>query len=283
MRLPAPLLRHNLSAHKNDFGHILVLAGSERMIGAAALTCSAAMRAGAGLITLGIPHSLNLAAQKKISSVVMTLPLNETKEKSLSIKAYPAIKKEIARYDALALGPGLSQNSSTKKLILKIISSINVPMVIDADALNTIAGNASLLRKIKNPKIITPHPGEMSRLTKRSVSFIEKNRKTVAKEFAKTYRCVVILKGHKTVVASPEGKIFINTTGNVGMATAGSGDVLTGILAAFFAHKIDTFEAAKTAVFLHGKAGDIAARKLGKVSLLATDIIEDLPSAFRKY
>jgi NAD(P)H-hydrate epimerase len=281
MRLPAPLLRHNLSAHKNNFGHALILAGSARMLGAAALTCDAAMRAGAGLVTLGIAKSLNLTAQRKISSMIMTLPLKETKEQSLSLEAYPAIKKEIARYAVLALGPGLSQHRSTRELILKMISSLDKPMIIDADALNALAENPSLLRKIKTPKIITPHPGEMSRLTTHSTYFIERHRKAVAEAFAKTYGCIVILKGHKTIVASPNGKTYINKTGNVGMATAGSGDVLTGILAAFLAQEINSFETAKLAVFLHGKAGDIAARQRGKVSLVATDIIESLPLAFK--
>jgi NAD(P)H-hydrate epimerase len=281
MRLPAPLLRHNPNCHKNDFGHVLILAGSKRMLGAAALACTSAMRAGAGLVTLGIPESLNSAAQKKISSVVMTLPLQETKEQSLSLKAFPAIKKELGRYDVIALGPGLSQNPSTKKFILKMISSLNKPMVIDADALNALAGNLDTLCKSENIKILTPHPGEMSRLIKRSVHFIENNRKAVAQDFAKKYHCIVILKGHKTIVASPKGKIYINKTGNAGMAKAGTGDVLTGIIAALLAQHMDSFEAAQIAVFLHGKAGDMAARQKGKSSLIATDIIETLPLAFK--
>lgn len=280
MRLPAPLLRHNPNCHKNDFGHVLILAGCARMLGAASLTCLSAMRAGAGLVTLGIPKSLNSTAQKKISPIIMTWPLPETKEGSLSEKAYPMIKRECSRYNAIALGPGLSQNASTKKLILKIISSIDKPLVIDADALNALNRNLRVLKKIKNIKILTPHPGEMSRLVKQSKEFIENNRKVVSKNFAKEYSCILILKGHRTIVAAPNKKIYINKTGNVGMATAGSGDVLTGILSAFLAQGIDGFEAAKTAVFIHGKAGDIVARKKGTVCLVATDIIDAMPSAF---
>ncbi|MFA6378647.1 MAG: NAD(P)H-hydrate dehydratase [Candidatus Omnitrophota bacterium] len=279
--MPALLLRRNPRCHKNNFGHVLVLAGSKRMLGAAALVSQAAMRAGAGLVTLGIPESLNLAAHKKISSVIMTLPLSETKEKSLSSKAYPAIKEELSRYQAIAIGPGLSQDQSTRKLVLKIISTVNKPLIIDADALSAVAEDPSVLCATQSIKILTPHPGEMSRLIKRSVHFVENNREKVAKDFAKKYHCFIVLKGHTTIVAAPKGKVYLNKTGNVGMATAGSGDVLTGITSAFLAQKIDSFEAAKTAVFIHGKAGDIAASKKGKVSLLATDIIENLSSAFQ--
>jgi len=276
-------LRRNPHCYKNNFGHVLIMAGSPRMMGAAALTCSAAMRAGAGLTTLGIPKSLNLTAQKKISPVIMTLPLCETKQKTLSVRAFAQIEKEIARYDVLALGPGLSQNDSTQKLILKIISSVNKSLVLDADALNAIRAKPSILRKTKSVKILTPHPGEMSRLTGHSTKFIENNRVAVAKKFANQSHCIVILKGHKTIVASFDGKIFINTTGNVGMATAGSGDVLTGIIAAFLAQGIDSFDAAKIAVFIHGKAGDMAARQKGKASLLATDILDSLPIALKNF
>lgn len=281
MRLPAPLLRRNPRAHKNNFGHVLVLAGSARMLGAAALTSLSAMRAGAGLVTLGIPESLNLAAQKKISPVIMTWPLPETATQSLSAKAFPLIKKELRRYNAIVLGPGLSQDPSTKKLILKIIASCDNPLVIDADAINALASNPDVLKKTKSPKILTPHAGEMGRLIKRPVSFSEKNRSNVSKNFARRHNCVLVLKGHRTLVAEPKGNIYINKTGNVGMATAGSGDVLTGIIGAFLAQKIDAFNAAKTAVFIHGKAGDMAARQKGKTALIASDIIGSLPSALK--
>jgi NAD(P)H-hydrate epimerase len=251
------------------------------MLGAAALTSLSAMRAGAGLVTLGIPQSLNLIAQRKISSTVMTWPLPETKEQSLSLDAYGEIKKDSYRYSVVALGPGLSQNSSTEKLILKIISSLDTPLVLDADALNALSTNPLILKKTKSIKILTPHSGEMSRLIKRPVNFIENNRAAVARKIAQEYNCILVLKGHRTVVASPSPKVYVNKTGNAGMATAGSGDVLTGIISAFLAQGIDPFEAAKTAVFIHGKAGDIAALHKGKTSLIATDIIESLPLALK--
>ena len=281
MRLPAPLLRRNPNVHKNQFGHVLILAGSRGMLGAAALTGLAAMRAGAGLVTLGVPASLNLTLQKKISSVLMTLPLKETREQSIHLAAYHQIKKILPRFNAITIGPGLSNHPSTQKFILKIIFSVNQSLVIDADALNALAGNLGTLTKTKNIKILTPHIGEMARLTGKKKKDIERNREKIAKDFAHHYKCILILKGHRTVVASPEGKIYINHSGNAGMATAGSGDVLTGILSAFLAQGLDGFEAAQWGTLLHGKAGDLAAQAKTKTAMIASDIIEYLPAAFK--
>lgn len=250
------------------------------MLGAAALTCQAAMRAGAGLVTLGIPKELNLAAQKKISPVIMTLPLAQTKEQTLSVNAYFALKKELHQYDVIALGPGLSQNPSTQRLILKIIASLDIPLVIDADALSALAQRPIVLKKQTNIKILTPHPGEMKRLVGKPISSNTAERKCVAQNFARQYNCIVALKGHHTVVASHK-KIHLNTTGNVGMATAGSGDVLTGMVASFLAQKIDAFTATKYAVFLHGKSGDLAAKEKGKAPMTAVDILEKIPDAIK--
>lgn len=281
MPLPAPLSRRNPHQHKNDFGHILVLAGSARMLGAAALTCQAAMRAGAGLVTLGIPRSLNLTAQKKISSVVMTLPLAETPGQALSLKALTTLQKELYRYQVIALGPGLSRDHSTQKLILKIISMCDVPLVIDADALNALATQLTALHKQNNIRILTPHAGEMGRLINKRISNNEKQRILIARQFAQEHNCILTLKGRRTIVADPQGRIYINTTGNVGMATAGSGDILTGIIAAFLAQKLKAFDAVKLACLVHGRSGDLAAKEKGKISLIATDMIEKLPQAIK--
>jgi len=283
MQLPAPLLRRNPKAHKNKFGHVLILAGSRAMLGAAALTGLSAMRAGAGLVTIAIPESLNLTLQKKISPVAMTLPLKETKSQSLDLSAYNQIKKNLSRFQAIAIGPGLSGHSSTKKLILKIIGSVQQPIVIDADALNALPGHLEILKKTKTAKILTPHAGEMARLTGIHINkpTTEENRQKAAQGFAKRYNCTLVLKGHRSVVASSKGRIYLNPTGNAGMATAGSGDVLTGILAALLGQGIEEFEAACFGVFLHGKAGDLAAKSVPKASLIATDIIDFIPHAFR--
>jgi len=283
MQLPAPLSRRKSNVHKNTFGHVLVLAGSKRMLGAAALTSLSALRGGAGLVTCGVPKSLNNSAHKKISHCVMTCPLKETKEASISESAFDQIKKKLDEYQAIAIGPGLSTNPSTAKFVYKIITNAKQPIVIDADAINALSKNISILQKAKAPLILTPHLGEMARLLNTKKSSIEKDRSHKAKTFAQRYHCVLLLKGHRTVVASPNGKIHINKTGNAGMATAGSGDVLTGIISALLAQSLTPFEAAKWGAMIHGKAGDLAAQSHTKCAMIATDIIDAIPQALKSF
>lgn len=251
------------------------------MAGAAALCGLAAMRSGSGLVTLGIPKSLNAVVQKKISPGIMTWPLAETRDHTLAPSAYAAIKKRMGAFSIIALGPGLSQNKSTQQFILKIIGQTPKPLVIDADGLNALAGHLEILKRSPSSiKILTPHPGEMARLTGRPKIEIEKSRRQAARNFARQYGCTLLLKGPQTVVAHADGRVYVNTTGNPGMATAGSGDVLTGMIAAFVAQGLNGFEAAKWGAYIHGLAGDLAAKKRGRVSLIATDIIEQIPKAF---
>lgn len=282
MRLPSPLLRRDPDSYKNQFGHVLVLAGSSSMLGAAALVGLSAMRCGAGLTTIGVPKSLNPALQKKISPVIMTLPLPQTKEGTLASSAYETIKAKFKNYDVLALGPGLSRDTSTQKLILKIIAECPLPMVIDGDALTALSKDLSVLRKNRAPKVLTPHVGEMARLTKLDKAVIERSRKKIAAEFAADFKCTLVLKGPHTFVASADGKSYTNTTGNAGMATAGSGDILTGMVAALLGQGIPDFMAAKVGVYLHGQAGDIAAKEKSKAGMIATDMIEAIPAALKK-
>ncbi len=284
MRLPAPLSRRDPNVCKNDFGHVLVVAGSPFLLGASALTALAAMRCGAGLVTVAIPHTLNLTLQKKICPVIMTLSLPQTKEQTFAAVALASLKKIWNKFDAVAIGPGMGQNKSTQKFIRDFIAVCPKPMVIDADALNALANRANRgqrpIFKIKIgrcPPIITPHPGEMARLIGKSVKAVESDRKTIALNFARQNHCVVLLKGHRTIVASPEGKVYVNRTGNAGMATAGSGDVLTGMIAALLGQGMGPFEAAKTGAYLHGKAGDLAVKTIAQASLIAADLIECLP------
>ncbi len=255
------------------------------MLGASALCGLAAMRAGAGLVTLGVPRSLNLTLQRKISAVLMTLPLPETTQHTFATRAWAELKKNIQTFSAVAIGPGLSGNLQTRAFIKQILLNCPVPLVIDADALNAVSESTSdLLFKSKAPRILTPHAGEFHRLLHTSNIPDEKNlkaRSRLAQNFAKRYHCVLLLKGHQTIVADLSGACYINTSGNSGMATAGSGDVLTGILTAFLAQGIPPFEAAKWAAYLHGKAGDLAAKAKGKASLIATDLIESLPNALK--
>jgi NAD(P)H-hydrate epimerase len=285
MRLPTQLLRRKTDSHKGDFGHVFVLAGSAQFSGAAVLCSEAALRAGAGLVTLGIPVSLNNAIIKIKPKEVMTLPLPETKEKTLSLAAFKKITDFVKKIDVLIIGPGLSQNKSTQGLIRKVIAKVNKPSVIDADGLNALVGHLSLLRGSRyavRSTILTPHPGEMSRLLGISVSKIKNNRKEIAKKFACDYNVAVVLKGNKTVVADYNGNFYINKTGNPGMATAGSGDVLTGIIAAFLGQGLNGFQASKYATFLHGLAGDLAAKEKTQMGMIASDIIAKIPEAIKK-
>ncbi|MEK6727297.1 MAG: NAD(P)H-hydrate dehydratase [Candidatus Omnitrophota bacterium] len=285
MRLPTQLLRRSPDAHKGDFGHILMLAGSARFSGAAVLCAQAAYRCGAGLVTLGIPKSLNTAIIKIKPKEAMTLPLPETKEGTLSSGAFKQVKYFSKNIDVVVIGPGLTQNKSTQAFARKVISGINKPMVIDADGLNALAGHLKILRtphSAVRTRVLTPHPGEMSRLLGVSVKKAQSSRKETAINFAKDYKVTLALKGHNTVVADYNGSLYVNKTGNPGMATAGSGDVLTGIIAAFLGQGLDAFSAAKFAVYLHGLAGDLAAKEKTQTSLIASDIIDKIPKAIKR-
>jgi len=285
MRLPTQLLQRRPEANKREFGHVLILAGSQRFSGAAVLCAEGAMRAGAGLVTLGIPKSLNLAIIKIKPKEVMTLPLPETKEMSLSLTGFKKIRDFSKNADVLVIGPGLGRNKSTLGLARKIISGINIPMVIDADGLNALDGHLRILkanRQRGNQVTLTPHPGEMARLLNSSVEYVQSKRMEVAQKFARNHKVTLVLKGRGTVIADYKMNLFINKTGNPGMATAGSGDVLTGMISAFLGQGLDAFSAAKYAVYLHGLAGDLAAKEKTEISLIASDIIAKIPEALKK-
>ncbi|MDD4954297.1 MAG: NAD(P)H-hydrate dehydratase [Candidatus Omnitrophica bacterium] len=277
--MPARLLQRKSKAHKGEFGNILILAGSAAYSGAGVLSAAAAMRSGAGLVTLGIPEGLNNAVIKIKPKEVMTLSLPQTKDGSLSSGGYKRIRDFIKNIDVLAIGPGLGPQKSTQSLIRKLISAVDKPMVIDADGLNALVGHLDLL---KSTMILTPHAGEMSRLTDISTKIIQGKRKEIAKKFSHDHKVTLVLKGHNTIVADHRGGYYLNKTGNPGMATGGSGDVLTGMIAAFLGQGLGVFEAAKYAVYLHGVAGDLAARKKTEISLIASDIIDEIPQAIKK-
>lgn len=274
-------LKRKLDAHKGDFGHVFIIAGSKGLMGAACLCARGASLCGAGLVTLGIAESQYAIVSRKLTEE-MTMPLPETKQGSLSLKAFSQIKRNSENKDVLAIGPGLSRNKSTQTLVRKIISSLDIPMVIDADALNALAGNFGILKKRKALTVITPHPGEMSRILGRKTSYVQKNRRILAKELAGMYNIITVLKGHRTIVADPDGKVFVNCTGNPGMAKGGSGDVLAGIIAAFLGQSGNAYDAAKLAVYVHGMAADEAVKQTGQLSLLATDILNKLPIVLKK-
>ncbi|MDI6759034.1 MAG: NAD(P)H-hydrate dehydratase [Candidatus Omnitrophota bacterium] len=285
MRLPTLLLRRKPNSHKGFFGHIFILGGSKRFSGAAVLCAEAAYRSGAGLVTLSSPFGITQAIIKIKPKEVMLLPLPETKSGSFSFSGYKRIENFLKDVNILVVGPGLTQDKSTQGLVRKLIANTNKPIVIDADGLNALAGHldsvkASRRQGVKDI-IITPHPGEMSWLLGTSVEEIQGKRKQTAKKFAKDYKVTVVLKGHNTIVTDYQNNFYINKTGNPGMATAGSGDVLTGIIAAFLGQGLSTFEAAKYAVYLHGLAGDLAADEKTQLGMIASDIIKKIPEAIR--
>lgn len=269
-------------SHKGSYGHVLVLAGSPGLTGAAYLSSQAALLSGSGLVTLGIPKSLNHIMEIKLTEV-MSAPLAETPQKTLSIKALSQIKAIASKADSLAIGPGLSINPHTQKAIRMLLPHIKLPMVIDADGINALDKFKDILKELWGTPIITPHPGELSRLIGISISTIQNNRIKVAKKVAKKYNIVVVLKGYRSVVANPTGSHYVNHTGNPGMASGGCGDVLTGIIATFLAQGIKPYAAAKCAVYIHGFAADLAKKKRGEISLIASDILEALPKAFQKH
>lgn len=269
------------SAHKGDFGHLFVVAGAVGYTGAATLCSQAALLSGSGMVTLGIPKSLNLIVAKKLTEVV-TLPLPETRKQTFSVRALPQILKKMEVVDALAIGPGLSQHPETVRLIHRLIPKLKKPVVVDADGLNAVAKQIQILKRTSAPLVITPHPGEMGRLIGGGSRFVQKDRVGVAKHFAVRYNSVTVLKGHRTVVVSPQGKRYLNRTGNPGMASAGCGDVLTGIIGSFLGQGMSPFEAACRGVYVHGLAGDLAAKEKGETSLIATDLLKMLPQAFKK-
>jgi len=285
MRLPAQLLRRKADSHKTDYGHIFILAGSAGYSGAAALCSAAAMRSGAGLVTVGIPKSLNSAFIKIKYPEVMTLPLPEDKTGALSPGSFNKAGEFIKRADVLVAGPGLTQQAGTQQLVRKIVALARIPVVLDADGLNAFAGKTALLRAAaaaNRSLVLTPHPGEIARLLGCTVKKVQADRRGIAREFASANKVSLVLKGHNTVVTDYKGNCYINKTGNAGMSTAGSGDVLSGMIAAFLGQGLDAFAAAKYAVYLHGLAGDLAAKEKTQISLIATDIIGKIPQAIKR-
>ena len=266
------------AAHKGVFGKILILAGSPGMTGAATLASKAALRVGGGLTILGIPRGLNAILEEKLTEV-MTKPLPETSNGTLSLKSEPEIGSLLEWADVLAIGPGLTTESETSELVRKVVTGTQRSMVIDADGLNAFSSYSEQLEEKKGEFIITPHYGELSRLIGVPIEEISKNCMEIARESAVRFACVVILKGSPTVIASPEGDVFVNPTGNSGLATPGTGDVLTGMIIGFLAQGCSVLDAGICGVYLHGLAGDIAANAVGERSLIAGDLNRFLEQA----
>jgi len=272
--------RRRPDSHKGDFGHVFVIAGSAGYTGAAYLASQAAARSGAGLVTLAIPESLYSIMAAKLTEV-MVRPAPETKERSLGPKAGKGLIDFARKCDSFAVGPGLSQNKETAKLVRRLAAEFRGPIVLDADGINAFLGHADELKDIKGPLVLTPHPGELSRLAGINAADIQRDRKEIALKVARRYNIVLVLKGHDTVVAGPGGKLYVNSTGNAGMASGGTGDILTGTIAAFLAQGAEAFAAAALGAYFHGKAGDMALKEKGPLGLIATDLLEKLPEALK--
>jgi len=276
----AKKLKRPATAHKGDFGRIFILAGSRGMTGAAHLAGMAALRSGAGLVTLGIPDAVYLVLAKR-ESELMIRPFPSTAKGTLSLKGCREIERFCATQSVLAIGPGLSQHLTTQQLIRKVLQTTELSVVVDADGLNALKGHLKVLEVCRERAILTPHPGEFCRVFGGKLDDSDGMRKKRALEAAEKHGNVIVLKGHRTVVATPGGDCYINTTGNPGMATAGSGDVLTGMIAALVGQGLSNFEAACLGVYVHGLAGDMAAKKIGETSLTAGDLLRFLPEAFK--
>jgi len=270
-------VRHPQS-HKGNFGHLLVLAGSPGFSGAAYLCSQAALLAGAGLVTLGIPERLNFIMEIKLTEV-MTLPLPETPKGTLGPSALNHIREFFNKASCLAIGPGLTAGSETARMVRQLIKECPHSFVLDADGINCAAQDVDCLRKTKSAKILTPHPGEAARLLNTTTDKIQKDRIGTAKKIAVEFDCVAVLKGANTIISNGES-VYINTSGNPGMASGGTGDVLTGIIAGLVAQKLPLLEAAIAGVYWQGLAGDIALKKVGDLPLTASDLLNNLAPAY---
>ncbi len=271
-------------ANKGSFGHVLVIGGSLGKAGAAAMAGMSALRSGAGLSTVATPKSV-LATVAGFHPELMTEPCEETEAGTISLSAleYAHLDNLVQGKTVLAIGPGISRHAETSELVRTVVEKYSVPIVLDADGLNAFDGMADKLIGKGRALVITPHPGEMARLTGLSIPEVQRDRIGIARTFAREHEVIVVLKGHRTLIAQPDGEVWVNTTGNPGMATGGTGDVLTGMAAGMMAQNPQrVIEAVTAAVHLHGLAGDVACETMGEQSLVATDLIKAMPEAFRR-
>ncbi len=276
-----PLLPRKKNTSKADYGHALILAGSTQMPGAAILAAEACLRSGAGLVTLAAPKSAHPLMAKRMSPEIIFLPLPEDKSGSVGVGAWPILRKVIQKRPThvIAVGPGLTRNVGVLSLVRKVVGSAQVPIVLDADGINAFQFKSKDLQAHSSPMVMTPHQKEFERVFSVQCPKDTRQRLALAKKLAHLYDVTIVLKGHRTLVAS-EGQQYQNNTGNPGMAKGGTGDVLTGMIAAFIAQGLTPFKAACWAVYFHGKAGDLAVKVKGELGLLASDTIDFLPEAF---
>jgi ADP-dependent NAD(P)H-hydrate dehydratase len=274
-----PALRPRATdANKGNFGRVLVVAGSWGMSGAAVLCGTAALRGGAGLVRLAVVRDI-LPIVAAANPCFRTADLPQDHQGRLSGDILDALRKHLDWSTVAVIGPGLGQNPDLGTTLRILLTETTKPLVLDADALNTLARHLDVLASRQGPLVLTPHPGEFARLAKLDVATVQTRRQELALQFAQAHRVILVLKGAGTVVTDGQ-RLYVNTTGNPGMATGGTGDVLGGLIAALLAQGLGPFEAAQLGVFLHGRAGDLACARLGETSLIATDIVDELAAAF---
>ncbi len=281
----APLIGPRPAAsNKGSFGHVLVLGGCTGKAGAAAMAGMAALRAGAGLSTVATAKSV-LATVAGFHPELMTEPLEETEAGSIALASLQQGRLDtlVKAKTVLAVGPGISRDPDTAALVRGVVNKYGLPIVLDADGLNAFEGRAAELKSRVGPLVITPHPGEMARLAGSTIPAVQHDRLNAARTFARDHGLIVVLKGHRTLIAQPDGTVWVNATGNPGMATGGTGDILTGMVAGLMAQNPDRIaQAVIAAVHLHGLAGDVARERMGEQSMVATDLLQALPEAFRR-
>jgi hydroxyethylthiazole kinase-like uncharacterized protein yjeF len=266
------------NSHKGTYGHLFIIAGSLGKTGAAVMAAKAALKTGAGLVTVATPKSgLPMVARGMVE--LMTEALIETTEGTIAAEALPQARRLLKGKDVVLVGPGISTHEETASFLVSLLPEVKRPLVIDADGLNILSGRPELLKKLPRPTILTPHPGEFARLVDLPLREVIERKLELAPEFARKHGVYLVLKGYRTLTCSPDGRTFINPTGNPGMATGGSGDVLSGMMANFLMQEKDALRAALTAVYLHGLSGDLAVEKIGERALVASDLIRFLPKA----
>ena len=269
------------NTHKGDYGHTLVVAGSKGKGGAAGLTALAALRAGAGLVTMAVPESCHQALEfNPLETLTAALP--ETKSGSLSTQAVDAILQHLEGKNALAIGPGLSTDKETVKLLEALLPQVECPLVVDADGINGLGKSGDLIDRIRTETVLTPHPKEMSRISGWSVPDILNQRIERTREFAQQHQLTLLLKGARTLIGFADGTVLINPTGNPGLATAGSGDVLTGLIAGLVSQGLSVPSATAAGAYIHGMAGDLVAEAHHEIPLIAGDLLNTIPEAFKR-
>jgi NAD(P)H-hydrate epimerase len=278
---PALLVRpREVASHKGSFGHVLIVAGSVGKTGAGAMASLGAARAGAGLVTLAVPVSLHGFMEAKLTEV-MTEPLVETEEQTVAEAALPRIQQLLQTKDALVLGPGLSTQEETRRVVLRLVQTSPCPVVLDADGLTALVGRLDILNGARSPVILTPHPGEMGRLTGLSPAEVQNRRVELTQSFTRDHGVTLVLKGARTLIASLQGRLAVNGSGNPSLASGGTGDVLTGLIAGFLAQGMAPFQAACLGVYCHGAAADRLAPRYGDRGLMATDLLLEIPTVLK--